>query len=352
MANQFSVTPPSLQGLGQIAQAFGQKSMQNQAEEKQATQLEQQKAGASKAMQFLNQANASQDPAEKESLFMKAYQASPEFTKGLMQNMKSRAETEKLNNPASEEITPYQAERLKIDKKGLELRETESKLRQESNANKKKSLENRLKKERIKLNELERQVAADSKGGEAQRLLRDSTEGSKTALSFARRMTTAGTSLDKLEETIDPANRVIGYIAGGTGITSEAANRMASPEEQAYATAASDFVTAQLRDESGATIGTDEFDRKYREFFPMPGDSKEQIKLKRSRRNAASQDMRNLSSGLYEALYGEGAQQPAGQVTPQPAAATNQGAPEVGFIDNGFKFLGGDPSKQSSWEAQ
>lgn len=92
MANRFSVTPPSLQGLGQIAQAFGQKSM-----------MDQQKAGASQAMQFLNQANASQDPAEKENLFMKAYQASPEFTKGLMQNMKARAETEKLNQPAPQQ---------------------------------------------------------------------------------------------------------------------------------------------------------------------------------------------------------------------------------------------------------
>lgn len=99
MANQFSIRPPSLQGFGQIAQAFGKKDMQNQAEEKKLAELNKQKAGASQAMQFLNQANASQDPAEKENLFMQAYKASPEFTKGLMQNMKARAETEKLNQP-------------------------------------------------------------------------------------------------------------------------------------------------------------------------------------------------------------------------------------------------------------
>ena len=244
-------------------------------------------------------------------------------------------------------MTPYQAERLKIDNKSLELREIESKLRQEDNVNKRKSIENKLKKERIKLDELERKVSADQKGGEVQKMLRDAPESAKKASSFARRMTDAGLELDKLEQSIDPTSRVIGYISGGTGITSEAANRMASPEEQAYASAASDFVTGQLRQESGAAIGKDEFDRKYREFFPMPGDNKEQIKLKRDRRNAASQDMKNLSGGLYEALYSESTQQEA----PAPAAE-NQDAPEVGVIDNGFKFLGGDPSQQSSWEAQ
>ncbi len=345
MANQFSVTPPSLQGLGHIAQALGQKSVQNQAEEKKAAELERQKASASQSMQFLNQAAREQDPVKADELYRQAYLTDKEFVTGFMQNMKTRGETEKLNQPVGQ-MTPYQGERLKIDKKGLELREIESKLRQEANKNNRKSLENRLKKERIQLNELERKLAAESRGGEAQRLLRDSTEGSKAALSFSRRMTVAGLSLDKLEKTIDPASRVIGYIAGSTGITSEAANRLASPEEQSYATAASDFVTAQLRDESGAVIGTDEFDRKYREFFPMPGDSEDQIKLKSNRRNAAAQDMRNLSSGLYETLYGERAEQAENQT------AENQGAPEVGFIDSGFKFIGGDPSQQSSWEAQ
>lgn len=118
-------------------------------------------------------------------------------------------------------------------------------------------------------------------------------------------MIDSGTQLLELEDTIDPTSRVIGYISGGKGITSEAANRLATPEEQAYASAASDFVTAQLRDESGAAIGTEEFDRKYREFFPMPGDSPDQIALKRERRNFAAEDMRNLSGGLYDALYAE-----------------------------------------------
>lgn len=218
---------------------------------------------------------------------------------------------------ADKGMTPYQVARLDLDAKGLKLRELETKLRSEDNANKSKSLDNRVKKERLNLDKMERELAADQKGGEAQKMLRDATESSKAASSFARRMTTAGSALDKIEETIDPTSRVIGYIAGGTGITSEAANRMASPEEQAYATAASDFVTSQLRDESGASIGTDEFDRKYREFFPMPGDSKDQINLKRERRNAASGDMRNLSGGLYDALYGADAKAAQAQTAPQ-----------------------------------
>lgn len=103
MANRFSVSPPNLAGLGMLAQAYGQKSQQDQKKEEQLAQLNKQKAGASQAMQFLNQANQSQDPGEKENLFMQAYQASPEFTKGLMQNMKARAETEKLSQPAQQQ---------------------------------------------------------------------------------------------------------------------------------------------------------------------------------------------------------------------------------------------------------
>ena len=201
-------------------------------------------------------------------------------------------------------MTPYQSERLKLDAKGIKIRELESKLRQEENVIKRKSLENRLAKESMALQTQELKMLADNKGGAAQKMLRDASESEKKALSFARRMTDSGNQLNELEASIDPTARVIGFISGGKGIASEAANRMASPEEQAYASAASDFVTAQLRQESGAAIGEQEFERKYREFFPMPGDSDDQITLKRERRQEASADMGNLSGGLYSEFYG------------------------------------------------
>lgn len=143
MANPFEVAPVNLSGLGAIAQAYGQKSQQEQQKEDQMMKLEQQKAGAGQAMQLLNQANASQDPAEKESLFMQAYQASPEFTQGLMQNMKIRSDAQ-----AKTDMTPYQRETLDLKKESAvlrkgedETRKLEQKLKQESNKLKKQELE-------------------------------------------------------------------------------------------------------------------------------------------------------------------------------------------------------------------
>ena len=341
MANRFSVQPASIEGLGQIATALGQKRQQDQM-------MEQKKAGASNAMKFLNQANMTDDKIEKEKLFMMAYDASPEFTKGLLNNIKTRGEGTKLGaetlgveeetkltgakitsetDKIKEEIrqlesggviTPYQEKTIELENKKLEIEKLKEKSKIAADKKKQKGIDNKLKKEAIELARLEREEAAEKKGGEVQKMLRDASESDKKASSFARRMSASANELDNLESQIDPTSRVIGYISGGTGITSEAANRMASPEEQAYASAASDFVTAQLRQESGAAIGQDEFDRKYREFFPMPGDDDEQIKLKRSRRNAATLDMINLSGGLYDALYGE---------TNQPSLDINKSAP-------------------------
>ena len=75
MANPFEVAPVNLSGLGMIANAYGQKSQQDQMKEDQMMEMEQQKAGASNAMKLLNQANMAQDPAERERLFMEAYQS-------------------------------------------------------------------------------------------------------------------------------------------------------------------------------------------------------------------------------------------------------------------------------------
>lgn len=159
-----------------------------------------------------------------------------------------------------------------------------------------------LQKEKLQT-EIELQNKEISDIGSGNSILKNAKEGEKKAASFADRMSVSGVELSKLENEIDPRSRVIPLISsGGTG--SEAANRLASPEEQLYASAASDFVTAQLRKESGAVIGDDEFERKYREFFPVPGDSDKQIEAKRSRRERAIKSMIAESGGVYDALYG------------------------------------------------
>ena len=363
MANPFTVAPVNLSGLGTIAQAYGQKSQQDQM-------MEQKKAGASNAMKFLNQANMTDDKIEKEQLFMMAYDASPEFTKGLLDNIKTRGEGTKLGAETLGEeantlltgaktlrtkaettkiyaerdkirqeieqirsgggMTPYQAKTLDLREKDLDVQETKYKLMQENNEGKRKLLQNKLRKDEVELSKLEREEAAALKGGSAKKLLRDASEGSRNAATFANRMIVSNSQLDELEKTIDPTSRVIGIVSGGSGITSEVANRLASPEEQQYASAASDFVTAQLRKESGAAIGEQEFERKYREFFPVPGDTPDQIEKKKIRRSMAAEDMSISSGGLYEALYSDG--EAVEQSTPQPATELSPSA---------MKYLGG-----------
>lgn len=359
MANPFEVAPVDLSGLGAITQAYGQKRQQDQM-------MEQKKAGASNAMKFLNKANMTDDKIEKEQLFMMAYDASPEFTKGLLDNIKTRGEGTKLGAETLGEeantlltgaktlrtkaettkiyaerdkirqeieqirsgggMTPYQAKTLDLREKDLDVQETKYKLMQENNKSKRKSLQNKLRKDEIELAKLEREEAAALKGGEAEKLLRDASEGSRNSATFANRMIASNSQIDELEKTIDPTSRVIGIISGGGGITSELANRLASSEEQQYASAASDFVTAQLRKESGAVIGDDEFERKYREFFPVPGDTTDQIEKKKIRRSMAAEDMSISSGGLYDALYGESS-----------SGSANNGSPKIG-TDGGNSF--------------
>lgn len=297
-------------------------------------QAEGAKKGQAAAANFLNL--AVQSPDKQDEYLTQALQADPQFVKTFFDAKKAQADT----MGGSEPLTEYQKQKLDLDRKSQQLRELEINASMESNENKRKSLENRLTKERMQIEKMQMEAAANNKGTEAQKLLRDASESAKKASSFARRMIDSGNSLNDLEAKIDPTARVIGIISGGDGITSEIANKIASPEEQAYATAASDFVTAQLRQESGAAIGADEFERKYREFFPVVGDTDKQIELKRKRRDKASQDMRNLSGGLYDALYTE-EQEPTEKTTSQSSmegrTATNPNTGET-LIYRGGKW--------------
>jgi hypothetical protein len=70
-----------------------------------------------------------------------------------------------------------------------------------------------------------------------------------------------------------------------------------SPERQKMNQAKLSFIRGQLRIESGAAIGADEFKRSDEEFFPQPGDGPEVIEQKRLSRVNAVKGMR-LASGI------------------------------------------------------
>jgi len=113
---------------------------------------------------------------------------------------------------------------------------------------------------------------------------------------FAKRMVlTENTINDLTSQGYQPETDLIATYAGG-GL----ANVALSPQAQRFQQAALNFVTAQLRKESGAAISKEEFEDAYKTYFPRLGDSQEVIEQKRKLRKIALQNMINSSSGAFK----------------------------------------------------
>lgn len=295
----FYVAPTATQGLAQGLGTLGKAYFQKQAQQEQEQKLFDQRMGFMNAMKG---AFAIQDPQERETALLDIQLQYPEQLTQFYQA------TQEQQKASGQPLTIAETEKFRIEDEKLRLRELELKAQKAGTDLERKRLENQITLQGQKIRENERKAIAAERGDDAQKMLANAKEGEKKAASFADRMIQSDLDLNRLEQVIDPTDRFIPIIAGGKGLISEFANRQASPDEQQYATAASDFVTAQLRKESGAVIGDEEFERKYREFFPVPGDTPAQIESKRNRRARASKNMEAESGGLYNALYGEQAQ--------------------------------------------
>jgi hypothetical protein len=79
-------------------------------------------------------------------------------------------------------------------------------------------------------------------------------------------------------------------------------NYLASEEYQLYDQASTNWVTANLRQESGAVIGIDEMENEKKKYFPQPGDTKAVIKQKKKSRKKAEEGMR-AKSGRKEGRF-------------------------------------------------
>lgn len=102
-----------------------------------------------------------------------------------------------------------------------------------------------------------------------------------------------------------------------------------------------EFLAAVLRKDSGGAITPDEWSYYGPMYLPAPGDTADQLGRKREARQRAMDALKAVS-GPGKVVIDEYTRQNNSKKWP--------GAPEVGFVEDGFKYLGGDPSAQGSWE--
>lgn len=103
---------------------------------------------------------------------------------------------------------------------------------------------------------------------------------SRKTIGFADRMNNAERELVNVLKDFNPAGTFQGLAAAMP-------NFMKSDERQQYEALALDWITANLRQESGAAIGETEYKNDFKKYFPQPGDSAETVKLKQSLREQA-----------------------------------------------------------------
>ncbi len=129
-------------------------------------------------------------------------------------------------------------------------------------------------------------INADAAGGKK-------TGEQATAEIYANKMELSNKTLDNLA---NQGTSLTGKLASGLPL----GNYVQSSEYQKYKQAASNFITALLRKESGAAIGKEEFDRYDKEYMPQPGDSKEVIAQKADARKVAIDGMKKGAGPGYK----------------------------------------------------
>lgn len=167
---------------------------------------------------------------------------------------------------------------------------------------------------------------------------KDPTAEQALSAGFADRMVnSAGLITQFAQAGTNAADRLKAAIPFGLG------NSALSPEYQRYRQARDDFINAQLRRESGAAIAESEYANADRQYFPQPGDSPDVIAQKERNRQLAVEGMIRNAGPNYK-------QSPL-VTAPMPGAAPpSSSAPPAGTIMDGYRFKGGDPSRQENWE--
>lgn len=156
------------------------------------------------------------------------------------------------------------------------------------------------------------------------------TEGERKASGFLSRMEAAESIIGGLaasgHDRFSLGERAMGaipFMPEGVAL---------GPESEKLAQAQRDWVRSKLRMESGAVIGDEEMAEEIRTYFPQIGEDPEVVKQKAQARQEAIEAMRQM----------------AGRA--QKKGDTPRGAPPIGTVEEGHRYIGGPPDQPSSWE--
>jgi hypothetical protein len=115
------------------------------------------------------------------------------------------------------------------------------------------------------------------------------TETQGKATGFATRMINASKVIDPLDPTAASKSGVVEAVVGQK--LGPYGGYFETPERQSYKQAQRDWVTANLRQESGAAIGGEELSSEIIKYFPQPSDTPQVVEQKRRSRESATQSM-------------------------------------------------------------
>lgn len=121
------------------------------------------------------------------------------------------------------------------------------------------------------------------------------TEGQANAAGFADRLAAANNVINQLEASGTDKEQALKSSIPLIG------NYLTDENFQSYDRAKRDFINAQLRRESGAAIGKDEYTSADKQYFPQPGDSAQVLKDKAQARALAIQGMTRSAGPSYTA---------------------------------------------------
>lgn len=171
---------------------------------------------------------------------------------------------------------------------------------------------------------------------------RGPTDQQRVAAGFGTRMEAANKIAADIESKIvgggyDPS------AAGQVNKLPVVGNILAGPEGQRYRQAAEDFISANLRKESGAALTTDERAAEFQKYFPQPGDKWPVIKQKAEARARVIGIMSDQSGGHFKPAAPATAPAPAAPAAPGPLVIPNQrgaqSAPVTATGPNGQRIM-------------